>query len=92
MIGELPSEFLRVPSAEQVQAQLTSDGELARRLAQQEMGIYTRQQPHHQYAAQRTLYTDRLLISVVEVIEAAVKHTSGHLVARLIENSLFKVF
>jgi len=66
MIGELPSEFLRVPSAEQVQAQLTSDGELARRLAQQEMGIYTRQQPHHQYAAQRTLYTDRLLISVVE--------------------------
>lgn len=61
MVGDLPSTFLRVPTTEEIEDQLTKDGELARQIAQEEMTNYQQQQH-----SSRIVYTNRLYISIVE--------------------------
>ena len=63
MVGELPNDFLRVMTAQQKQDQMTTDSQLARQIAQQEMSAYQ----HGSRSQAGPTYVDRLLISVVEV-------------------------
>lgn len=63
VVGELPNDFLRVMTAQEKHDQMTTDSQLARQIAQQEMSAYQ----HVSRSQARPTYIDRLLISVVEV-------------------------
>lgn len=62
LVGELPNDFLRIMSTQEKQDQMTSDSQLARQIAQQEMSAYR----HVNSSQTQPTYVDRLLISVVE--------------------------